>query len=168
MACRVPLQAREVDIIKRMKRVLKLPIKQIARCVGRHTKTVYKALKTRTLLRRGRNEVLTTKQVRHLVFNSQVHGEVCPGSFRGDFGHSQEEGEGEGMREDSQEDHRDAVCGRQESEQHYQCTLRGLQWRDAHDAGDAADLPLSSNTQMATERGHCDVAMVYHDICYVV
>jgi hypothetical protein len=67
MACRVPLQAREVDIIKRMKRVLKLPIKQIARCVGRHKKTVYKALKTRTLLRRGCNEVLTTKQVRHMV-----------------------------------------------------------------------------------------------------
>ena len=41
---RVPLAAREVYIIRRLKTVLKLPVGKIALAVARHKKTVYSAL----------------------------------------------------------------------------------------------------------------------------
>ena len=41
------MQAREIAIIKRMHKVIKMPIVKIAAAVGRHKKSIYKALKTR-------------------------------------------------------------------------------------------------------------------------
>ena len=43
----MPMQAREIAIIKRMHKVIKMPIVKIAAAVGRHKKSIYKALKTR-------------------------------------------------------------------------------------------------------------------------
>ena len=38
---RKPVEKREVEIIRRLKHVVKLPVMTIARAVGRHKKTVY-------------------------------------------------------------------------------------------------------------------------------
>ena len=67
MAIRVPLEAREIVIIKRLHKVVKMPILKIAQAVGRHKKTIYKALKTKKLLSRGRAHSLSPAEVRHIV-----------------------------------------------------------------------------------------------------
>ena len=65
---RVPLAAREVYIIRRLKTVLKLPVGKIALAVARHKKTVYSALdKKWKASKRGRPNLLTVKQVNLLV-----------------------------------------------------------------------------------------------------
>ena len=46
MVARVPLGWREVHIIRRLKRVLKLPVTKIAKGVGRNKTSVYQALDT--------------------------------------------------------------------------------------------------------------------------
>jgi transposase len=65
--CRVPMEAREVAIIKRMKKVMKMPVMRIAKMLGRHKKTVYKALKMKSVPRRGRAALLTPQDVRRMV-----------------------------------------------------------------------------------------------------
>ena len=42
---RKPIGAREIQIIKRLKKVIKLPVTTIALAVERHKKSIYKALK---------------------------------------------------------------------------------------------------------------------------
>ena len=65
---RVPLAAREVHIIRRLKNIVKLPVTKIAIAVGRNKSTVYSALdKKWKASKRGRPELLTSKQVNLLV-----------------------------------------------------------------------------------------------------
>ena len=57
---RVPLQQREVTIIRNMKKKLKLPVTKIAAAVERSKETVYKALDPSWKFnKRGRPEALT-------------------------------------------------------------------------------------------------------------
>ena len=59
--CRKPLDRREIEIIQRMKKVLKYKTTKIAEAVGRNKSTVYRALKIRlnqTMPRRGRSKAL--------------------------------------------------------------------------------------------------------------
>ena len=52
---RVPLTAREVQIIRRLKAVIKLPVTKIALAVGRNKTSVYRALdKSWKASKRGR------------------------------------------------------------------------------------------------------------------
>jgi len=68
MVCRKPLEAREVAIIRRMKRVLKLPITKIASVLDRNKTSIYKALeKGWKQSKRGRPAALTRMDVTHLV-----------------------------------------------------------------------------------------------------
>lgn len=68
MACRMPLQQREVTIMRRMKNVLGLPVTQIALATDRNKSTVYKALDTTwRFVKRGRPHALTKKDVSMLV-----------------------------------------------------------------------------------------------------
>ena len=63
----------QVTIIRRLKTVLKLPVLQIAKAVGRDKTTVYKALnKGWSLAKRGRPEALTKGDVSHLVRTLKV------------------------------------------------------------------------------------------------
>ena len=65
---RAPLLKREVDIIRRLKNVVKLPITKIALAVNRNKSTVYSALdKTWTTSKRGRPDLLSKAQVNLLV-----------------------------------------------------------------------------------------------------
>ena len=65
---RVPLQAREVAIIRRLHQVIGLPVTQIASAVDRNKSTVYGALDTNwTSEKRGRKELLTKVDVNLLV-----------------------------------------------------------------------------------------------------
>ena len=67
-AIRVPLAAREVHIIRRLKNIVKLPVTKIAIAVGRNKSTVYSALSKKwKASKRGRPELLTKKQVNLLV-----------------------------------------------------------------------------------------------------
>ena len=62
------LTAREVEIIRRMKRVLKLPVTKIAKGVGRNKCTIHKVLKPGYKVgKRGRRDLLTKKDVNLLV-----------------------------------------------------------------------------------------------------
>ena len=61
------MQAREIDIIKRMHKVIKMPIVKIATAVGRNKKSIYRALKTRKVLSRGRVHALSSSEVRHII-----------------------------------------------------------------------------------------------------
>ena len=61
------MEKREVEIIKRLHKIVKMPILKIAKAVGRHKKTIYKALKTKKLLSRGRTHSLKPSEVRHIV-----------------------------------------------------------------------------------------------------
>ena len=61
------MEEREVVIIKRLHKIVKMPILKIAKAVGRHKKTIYKALKTKKLLSRGRAHSLMPSEVRHIV-----------------------------------------------------------------------------------------------------
>jgi hypothetical protein len=59
MVRRLPLCARELVIIRRMKKVLKLPVTKIAMAVGRNKTTVHKVLKVAFKLgKRGRRPIL--------------------------------------------------------------------------------------------------------------
>jgi hypothetical protein len=65
---RVPLAAREVLIIRRLQKVIKLPVTKIALAVNRNKTTVYEALdKNWTAEKKGRPDLLTTKQINLLV-----------------------------------------------------------------------------------------------------
>ena len=65
---RVPLQAREVQMIRRMKTVLKLPVTKIALAVNRNKTSIYAALSTAwSPGKRGRPQILTKPQVSLLV-----------------------------------------------------------------------------------------------------
>lgn len=65
---RVPLKAREVEIIRRMKKVLGLPVTKIALAVNRNKTSVYAALENDWATeKRGRKELLTKAQVNLLV-----------------------------------------------------------------------------------------------------
>ena len=56
--------AREVEITRRLKQVLKLPVTKIATGVGRHKKTIYIVLQPSFKpQKRGRREILTKKAV---------------------------------------------------------------------------------------------------------
>lgn len=71
--CRVPLESREVDIIRRLKRVIKLPVAQIANAVGRNKTTVYCAIdRAWTAQKRGRKERLTKVQINLLVRTTRM------------------------------------------------------------------------------------------------
>ena len=61
------MEEREVVIIKRLHKIVKMPILKIAKAVGRHKKTIYKALKTKKLLSRGRTHSLGPSEVRRIV-----------------------------------------------------------------------------------------------------
>ena len=63
----MPMQAREIAIIKRMHKVIKMPIVKIATAVGRHKKSIYKSLETRKVLSRGRAPSLSSSEVRHII-----------------------------------------------------------------------------------------------------
>ena len=66
--CRKPLGTREVEITRRLKRKLKLPITKIALAAGRDETTVYKALRrTFKLQKRGRAELLSRADANLLV-----------------------------------------------------------------------------------------------------
>ena len=67
MWVRVPMQAREIAIIKRLHKVMRMPILKIATALGRHKKSIYRALKTRKVLSRGRAHVLSPSEVRHII-----------------------------------------------------------------------------------------------------
>ena len=65
---RVPMSARELVIIRRLKKVVKLPVAKIAQAVGRHKTTIRKVLKRGcTVKRRGRHAVLTKKDATILI-----------------------------------------------------------------------------------------------------
>ena len=65
---RKPLQRREVTIIRRMKKVLKMPVTQIAIAVERHKSSIYKALDPAWReTPRGRPQKLTKKDITNLV-----------------------------------------------------------------------------------------------------
>ena len=61
------MQAREIASMKCMHKVIKMPIVKIAAAVGRHKKSIYKALKTRKVLSRGRAPSLSSSEVRHII-----------------------------------------------------------------------------------------------------
>ena len=67
MGVRVPMQAREIAIIKRLHKVMGMPILKIATALGRHKKSIYKALNTKKVLSRGRANSLSSSDVRHIV-----------------------------------------------------------------------------------------------------
>ena len=61
---RVPLGAREVTIIRRLKTVVKLPVTKIALAVDRNKTTVYEALDKKWKgLKRGRPDLLSSKDI---------------------------------------------------------------------------------------------------------
>ena len=65
---RPPLGQREVEIIRRFKEVIKLPVAKIASAVGRHKKTIYTVLRpSYKSQERGRREILTKKDVNLLL-----------------------------------------------------------------------------------------------------
>ena len=61
------MQAREIAIIKRLHKVIRMPILKIATALGRHKKSVDKALNTKKVLSRGRANSLSSSDVRHIV-----------------------------------------------------------------------------------------------------
>jgi len=66
--CRVPLGAREVTIIRRLKQVIKLPVTKIATAVDRNKSTIYDALDENWRHgKRGRKDLLTRVQVNLLM-----------------------------------------------------------------------------------------------------
>ena len=67
MVCRKPLLPREVTIIRRLKRITKLPPSKIAQAVGRSRTTVYEALdRTWAPGKRGQPPALSCKDVANL------------------------------------------------------------------------------------------------------
>jgi len=65
---RVPLAAREVQIIRRLKHIVKLPVTKIALATGRNKSTIYQALDAKwQAAKRGPKDKLTTKDVNLLV-----------------------------------------------------------------------------------------------------
>ena len=59
---RFPLGSREAEIIRRLKKIIKLPVTKIATAVGRNKTSVYKALKrTFKPLKRQRRNALDRK-----------------------------------------------------------------------------------------------------------
>lgn len=70
MVCRKPLARREIEIIQRMKKVAKVPVKKIATFVGRNKSTIYRALHiklSKPLPKRGISALLTKAAVNNLV-----------------------------------------------------------------------------------------------------
>ena len=70
MPDRQPLSRREVQIIKRMKSVCKVPVLRIAEYLDRNKSTIYAALKEKensTPTAKGRPPLLTPKEVRRLI-----------------------------------------------------------------------------------------------------
>ena len=62
------MTAREVDIIRRLKTCVKLPVTKIALAVGRNKTTVYDALSSKwSLKKRGRHPTLTCKEINFIV-----------------------------------------------------------------------------------------------------
>ena len=59
---RVPLAAREVQIIRRLKTVIKLPVTKIALAVGRNKTTVYRALDKNWEAVKNRTRFYTTRE----------------------------------------------------------------------------------------------------------
>ena len=68
MVCRKPLLPREVTIIRRLKRVHKMPVTKIATAVDRNKSSVYKALDPKWLFQqRGRGKSLSYKEVTRII-----------------------------------------------------------------------------------------------------
>lgn len=68
MVCRKPMAQREVDIIRCLKRVIKMPVADISRAVDRNKSSVYKVLrKTWKAQKRGRPASLSYTEVSRLV-----------------------------------------------------------------------------------------------------
>ena len=68
VATRKPVHEREVEIIKRLKNVIKLPVTKIALAVGRHKKTVYSCLQKKVKQPpKGRPQMLKAKEVSKLI-----------------------------------------------------------------------------------------------------
>ena len=68
MVCRKPLAQREVDIIRRLQKVMKMPVAHIAKAVDRNKSSIYKALdKSWSLAARGHPRVLSSKDVANLI-----------------------------------------------------------------------------------------------------
>ena len=67
MVCRFPMEAREIQIIKRLRNVAKMPFLRIPKSFGGHKKTIYKASCTRKILSRGRSRVFSPKETWHIV-----------------------------------------------------------------------------------------------------
>ena len=73
--CRKPLQAREVKIIRNLKKKLKLAVTKIAAAVERNKTSVYKALDPKwTACKRGRKDAIGAKGVAHIIrtLNSMI------------------------------------------------------------------------------------------------
>ena len=92
MVFRKPLTQREVTIIRRLKRVIKLPVTKIAAAVDRNKSTVYKALdKSWSPGKRGHPGLLPPGR-------SQTHTcsegalQASPGPLGGHDGNSEEKG----------------------------------------------------------------------------
>ena len=68
MVCRKPMSLREVEIIRRLKKVVKLPVATIAKGIDRNKTTVYDALKkTWKPSSAGRPHQLLAKEVKHII-----------------------------------------------------------------------------------------------------
>jgi hypothetical protein len=64
VATRKPGHEREVEIIKRLKSVIKLPVPKIALAVGRHKKTAYRCLQKKVKQPpKGRPQMLKANEV---------------------------------------------------------------------------------------------------------
>ena len=65
---RLPMTTREVDIIRRLKKHVQLPVAKIALAVGRDKKTIYNALSSKwSMKKRGRHPKLTCKEINFIV-----------------------------------------------------------------------------------------------------
>ena len=68
VASRKPFHKREVEIIKRLRGVIKVPVTKIALAVGRHKRTAYRCLqKEWEQLPRGRPQMLRANEVSKLM-----------------------------------------------------------------------------------------------------
>ena len=67
MVCRLPMEAKEIQVIKRPRYVAKMPALRIAKSFGFHKKTIYKALRTLKILSHGRPRLFSPKETWHIV-----------------------------------------------------------------------------------------------------
>ena len=82
---RVPLGSREVQIIRRLKRVIKLPVTKIALAVQRNKSSVYKALRPSFApAKRGPKNKVTQKDI--LGADCEGDGKESGGEVRGHIG----------------------------------------------------------------------------------